>query len=224
MKTLAAPPPGGLRYLLASAIGGFLGLCLSFMVTGVVVSVFTSVLAAVYFGILFFLLGAGILVRLQFKRARQVALGVFGVVAIISGFACLALRPEWLHAGFWRIVYASLIAVSSSFVCTFLVVDAVTVVHDYTVETQHDLIDTARQVNLIMFGSVVLGLLCGVTYGAVDLDSLSAGLRTDLAVVLPLGSVLGALLSFTNESLRARDLEQKYVQLNSMQAGHDDGV
>jgi hypothetical protein len=214
-----ASSTANLRFALALVLGGFLGLVVSFLVTTCLLSIFTSPAFAVYFGLSFAVLGAGILVRVQTQptSGRRIALSVFACLVMVSGVLCLALRPSWLGSTFVRILLSSLFASCNAFMVTFILVDVVALAHDTYSAT--GLVDSSKQVWMLLLSAVVLGATLGIIYGAMDVQSLSA-LRLDVAVGLPVGVVMGAACGVYNEHLRNRELEVRYSKLVT----HDDGV
>ena len=223
--TPLSPAVSTKRLLLAIVLGALVGLATAFAVTSCLLAAYTSPFFAVYFGLVMLCVGGGLVVRAvaQKDNPKTRLLVGLGVLIMFSGFLSLGLRPNWLDSALVRVLYSTLIAVSASFITTFGLVDLATFVHDYVVAVRTDLVDSARQVNLILAGCIVLGVTCGAVWGALDVKSVSS-LRLDWAVVLPVGALLGGVLSFTNESLRSRDAELRYSKLNQFGNEHDDGV
>jgi len=224
---MKAPPPAidAKRLLLAIVLGALVGLATAFLVTSCLLAAYTSPLFAVYFGLVMLCVGGGLVVRAvaQSDNPKTRLLVGLGVLIIFSGFLSLGLRPNWLDSALVRVLYSTLIAVSASFITTFGLVDLATFVHDYVAAVKADLVDSARQINIILTGCVVLGVTCGAVWGALDVKSVSR-LRLDWAIVLPVGALLGGALSFTNESLRSRDMELRYSKLGQFGNEHDDGI
>ncbi|KAH9255428.1 hypothetical protein BASA81_006547 [Batrachochytrium salamandrivorans] len=220
-----------LRMFCVALFGGLLGMALCFAVNAILFELSLSRVFAFYFGLLFCVLGALMLLRSFYQPTwgKKLAVFLFAVLVILSGVCSLVFKTEWL----WtlgvgtKILIYSMLGVSTSFTITFAYLDILSFCHDSAMDSLVDgggevkkklgLFESSNQVWLILVLSICTGLTYGITFGTQEEHGLEQaqlenhGLRVDFFVkslgqsllfTLPFGFLLGMGGALCNEFLR----------------------
>lgn len=218
----------------------------------------TCCLAVTDFGILFLFIGAALLWRvntiLRATSARSATqLYVFGGLVLASGASCFLLDEHIFQLSpIVKIPLYTMLGTSITFAFAFSIVDLVNVstaafgdaccgavtrirratgARDDEDKAQVGLIETAGQINLILFVSAFLGFLFGFVFGLLDIeDKRGAELRhtlwaDELYFCYPVGVLAGGLTGWVNHKLREDEEERlRRFKRGTQSAGIGHGV
>jgi hypothetical protein len=189
-------------------VGGALGALISFLVAAVMLEISSNRFFAIYFGILFLIVGLAVAKRVtlsdawaQGGRLARLALGLFAVIMLLSSVSCFIVDQNALRLSVGqRIPFYLFLGVAVSFAVTFALMDVL--------NAAFVIIRSSTQMLLILFSSVTTGALFGLIFALLDVeDDLSSrhALIRDERVCAPVGMLVGAITGFA--TYKAGDLE-----------------
>ena len=217
------------RLIAVVAVGGVLGMILSFAVNSVLFEISLNRFFAFYFGIIYVVLGVMMLLRSFFQPTmmKKVSVFFFSALVVAAGICSLVFQVEWL----WtlspavKILIFSILGIATSFTITFAYVDLLSFCHDTSLaesgrtQKKMGLFESSFQVWLVLLLSIVTGLTYGFTFGLQEEESLEVAKTDDdhvnffltslghsLAFSLPFGFILGAVGAGVNEHLRHKEI------------------
>ena len=202
-RARCAPRLGGLRSptAVSAGLGAALGAAVSFLSTATLLEISGNRFFAVYFAVVFCLVGPAILWRVfaspGTSRAFKAGLSALALVVTAGGVSCFVVDRDGKTAGLSpgaRVPFYVLISVSVSFALTFGIADVVNAV----VQTRSSAawVETQSQVGILLLGSVLAGAANGLAFGLLDVEddaSRLGGLLRQETVGLPVGALVGAL-------------------------------
>ena len=191
--------------LVSGLFGAFLGTLISVMVAAVMLEISDNRFFAVYFGILFLIIGLAIAKRVtlsaawtQGGRVSRALLGFFSFVVLFASVSCFILDHNALKLSPGaRIPFFIMLGMAVSFAVSFALVDVI----NFLVSTVH----SANQVFLILGASVSTGGLFGLIFGILDVEddpSTSRGILRDERWCAPIGLVVGMITGIYSHHLR----------------------
>merc|ERR1711904_575775 len=198
------------------------------------VEISISAFFSLYFGILFIVVGAIILWRIfsqdcdPSSKAKRKPLAAFAALIIVSGVICFALERQW-YMGMTPLMKVPLYIVlgtSVAFALTFSVVDLVNYILGFLqVAIAKPFVESASQVYMVLTTALIMGGLFGLIFGVMDVeDEVSYQIRLALLreerYCYPVGAILGGVVGFMNEYIRA---EEEKVGCN-MPNGFDEDI
>lgn len=206
------------------------------------------------FGLLFLFIGFGVLWRVRsILRATASQSSsyayVFGGLVIASGLACFILDENIFRLSpVLKVPLYVMLGTSVTFAFAFCIVDLMNVMGANCPNTfsssagrgqsgsaQVGLLETAGQINLLLFVSAFLGCLFGLVFGLLDIeDKRGAELRhvllaDELYFCYPVGVLAGGLTGWISNKLREDEEEKlrrfrKGTQGPGMEAGTAEGM
>eukprot|EP01112_Ceratiomyxa_fruticulosa_P017730 TRINITY_DN5586_c0_g1_i1.p1 TRINITY_DN5586_c0_g1~~TRINITY_DN5586_c0_g1_i1.p1 ORF type:complete len:227 (-),score=5.14 TRINITY_DN5586_c0_g1_i1:272-952(-) len=216
-------------YCFLSAFASSLyGMCVGIIVSNSLVEISNTVIFSIIFGVAFFLLGGAIMYRslrsIESKPNRTYLL-IFSTLVIISGIFCFLLQQSWLKFSYVVKIpmYAS-IGLSLSFAMAFLLVEILNVgLCDKCSGTDFQstpVVGTKKQVLMIFAGSLIMGIIFGVLFGTIDVESKVQLFNKIIILSLPIGASLGFVFGFTNQWIRNKQAGESTEKMRLMQQ-HD---
>jgi len=221
----------------ASGLGGVvLGVCISVVVNVTLVEISLSPFFSLYFGLLFIVVGGLILWRVSGHEqvgdaAKKTQLSGFAVLIIASGVLCFLLDRNWFGSlsAMVRVPLYSVLGLSVAFALTFSIVDVVNWLMGFCQVSQvsKPLVESGNQVNLVLAVSLMMGLIFGFIFGAMDVPD-AAGYQIRISLMreenycYPIGAVLGGLAGCGNEYFRQIDDYRVYEGVS--QQDFDDDI
>lgn len=203
------------RSAISGIVGLFLGIIVSLVVNCTLVEISISAFFALYFGILFIVVGLIILwrVKVHTRDKTENALNIFAYLIIAAGFLCFFLEKQWYFhlSPIIKIPMYTLLGVAVAFALTFSVVDMINYVLGFLqTSIAKPLVDSARQIQLILVTAMIMGAVFGFIFGVMDVeDTLQYQIRLRLLKqehhCFPIGGLLGSLAGVGNEYLRDLD-------------------
>lgn len=184
--------------------GGVLGASVAFVCSATMLEISKNRFFAIYFGLVFIIVGIVILARVAAAHATsrklKAALMMLAIVVVGGGASCFVVDHNAARLGLSpaaRIPFYVLISTTMAFAVTFGVIDVLNAAKGAGVAPAEESawIRSPAQVAVILLASVVGGALEGVVFGAMDVEDASShfwGLAKHDAVVVPLGFVGGA--------------------------------
>jgi len=172
------------------------------------------------FGISFLLLGAALIWRIiktvEDTLSRNIFLG-FSALVILSGIFCFVVEVSWTHLSVTaKIPLYACLGISLSFALTFSFTEMINLgLCDKCCNTHFEdnpLISNRKQVIIIFSGAIFLGSIFGILFGSIDVeddDSRRSKLKENLIWSIPIGAIIGGLISFLNQWMRT--LSREYV-------------
>lgn len=176
--------------------GGLLGMLISFMVAAVLLEIANNAFFAIYFGLLFLVIGLAIFKRvtisnvyLEGGKVTRALLATFSVIVLVASVSCFLVNHNTLKLSkIQRIPFFAVLGIAVSFAVTFAVVD---VFNSFLKSIQ-----TPKQVFVVLGSSVATGFLFGLIFGmlgAEDDSSPRHALFKDERYSAPLGFLVGVL-------------------------------
>ena len=188
------------------------------------------------FGLLFLFIGGALLWRvntiLRATTSRSATqLYVFGGLVVVSGISCFLLDEQLFRvSSVLKIPLYTMLGTSVTFAFAFSIVDLMNVSYvafggapccssrrSGDERPGVGLIETAGQINLLLFVSAFLGCIFGFAFGLLDVeDKRGAELRhtlwaDELYFCYPVGALAGGLTGWVNNKLR-EDEEEKLAR------------
>ena len=179
------------------------------------------------FGFLFLFIGGALLWRVSSvlratSSSSATQLYVFGGLVVASGLACFLLDEHMFRfSPIIKIPLYVMLGTSVTFAFAFSIVDLMNVFAvafggscSRSSRGQVGLVETAGQINLLLFVSAFLGCVFGFVFGLLDIeDKRGAELRhvllaDELYFCYPVGILAGSLTGWVNNKLR-EDEEEK---------------
>jgi hypothetical protein len=213
-------PRGGF----ASVVGMFIGALISFVVNCTLIEISLSPFFSFYFGLLFMAVGFLIFFRAgsinvdpmqpdEGAKARKQQIQGFSSLVITSGVLCFLLDKRWFVGvrPMLKIPLYAVLGTSVSFALTFAACDVANYILGFFQATvAKPLIDSTRQVTLVLVLSVCVGAVYGFIFGVLDVEdevayNLNLALKRDENICWPIGVVVGAAGGLGNELLRMRE-------------------
>lgn len=181
---------------LAALTGACLGALISFLVAAVLLEISDNRFFAVYFGILFLIVGLSIAKRVTVSsvwmeggRLSRTLLAMFALTVLMASIACFILDHNTLKLSApHRIPFYIFLGIAVSFAVTFALVDVLNAM----IATVH----SSKQVFLVLGASVFSGFLYGLVFGILDVEddpSARHGLIRDERFCAPMGALIGAI-------------------------------
>ena len=200
------------------ASGALVGGLVSVLVNEAVLQISTSAFRII-FGCVLLVMGCVILwrIRAQAKQMQRYEGGVrqsssskhfvacFAVLVIISGIFCFLLEKHWFSVLSYKakIPMYSLLGVALWFALSFITVDLLNYFAGCCLPTNtRPFVSTASQICLVLLAAILLGIYFGVVFGTLDVEddatSDNSSLRRDALWTVPIGALVGALVSCVN--------------------------
>ena len=221
---------------IAAILGALFGVAVSWIVNCTLVEISLNSFFSVYFGSLFLLIGGIIFWRVlavgpnDRQPAKKPLLVCFASLVVLSGVMCFILDENWVHlSAHAKIPLYTLLGIS---VCFALVFSSIDVLNWIVGSCQHAsakaLVETPRQVYLILGVSVIMGAAFGFIFGTMDVEDAAKGWDLREALVneekkcYPLGLILGAIAAVMNEKLRNNEDSNGYDPIRQQDNFDDD--
>ena len=206
---------------ISAILGAFFGVAVSWVVNCTLVEISLNSFFSVYFGTLFLLIGGIIFWRIYTggpgmgQPARKPLLVAFASLVVISGILCFVLDEQWFRMSpTTKIPLYTLLGVSVCFALVFSSIDVLNwVVGSCQSANAKAIVETPRQVYLILGVSVLMGAAFGFIFGLLDVEDaqrwwdLRQALLNEEKYCYPLGLVLGAAAAVLNDKLRSDDTQ-----------------
>jgi hypothetical protein len=214
------------RALASGLIGGFLGALISFLVAAVMLEISSNRFFAIYFGIMFLIIGLAVAKRVtlsaawtQGGRLSRTALGLFAFEVLLASVACFVLDHNnlKLSAG-QRVPFYIFLGMAVSFAVTFAIMDVLNIL----ISTVH----TSNQVFLILASSVFTGALFGLVFGILDVEddpSSRHALIRDERFCAPVGFIVGVVTALASNKME-QPSEYSLVEAPYNARSIDDGL
>eukprot|EP00457_Paulinella_chromatophora_P013847 gb/GEZN01014199.1/.p1 GENE.gb/GEZN01014199.1/~~gb/GEZN01014199.1/.p1 ORF type:complete len:233 (+),score=40.78 gb/GEZN01014199.1/:25-723(+) len=196
----------------AAVVGAILGIGASFTVNATLVEISINDFFAVYFGLLFVLIAGILLWRVRSgDHPRPVLLTIFSLMVGFSGVLCFFLEKLWfINMSAWvKIPLYSLLGVSVCFALLFSVIDLINYCTGLFCQSPNAkaLVETEKQVYLVVASAVVMGFLFGLLFGLMDVEDqdyehLRSALMVEERLCYPIGALVGGTASAYNQKLR----------------------
>jgi len=210
--------------LLAALTGGLLGTLVSFLVAAVMLEISDNRFFAVYFGLLFLVIGLAIVRRVTITsvwmeggRLARFFLALFSLIVIFAGISCFILDHNALKLSpGQRIPFYIFLGIAVSFAVTFALVDVL--------NTLISSIRTSQQVFLVLGASVLSGAVFGLVFGILDVEddpSARHGLISDERYSAPVGFVVGSVSAMIAYRM---DHHQYVVAVPYVPRNFDEGI
>eukprot|EP00949_MAST-11_sp_MAST-11-sp1_P003144 g3144.t1 len=219
-----------LQKVVAAFLGGLYGVGVSWVVNCTLVEISLSEFFSVYFGILFILIGGITFYRVtaedggsdRIDPARKPLLILFSAVVVLSGLLCFVLDIQWFtFSAATKVPMYTLLGVSVSFALVFSSIDLINVGVGFCCQKEGDaaIVESAKQVYLVLGLAVLMGAIFGLIFGLVDVeDAKGYDLRTSLLRVegycYPIGLSLGAASALLNEKMRQNNNGYRFDPLS----------
>jgi hypothetical protein len=211
------------RQIIISALtGAILGTLVSFLVAAVLLEISDNSFFAIYFGILFLVIGLAIARRVTLSsiwttggKLSRFVMALFSLIVLFAGISCFILDHNNLRlSAAQRIPFFLFLGIAVSFAITFALVDVLNAM----VASVH----TSKQVFLILGSSVLTGGFFGLIFGILDVEddpSARSALIIDERFSAPVGCVVGAITGVVSHKIsmsRSNDyvLATPYVPSN----------
>ena len=206
---------------IAAIFGAIFGVAVSWIVNCTLVEISLNSFFSVYFGTLFLLIGGIIFWRIfaggpaMGQPARKPLLVTFASLVIVSGILCFVLDENWVRLSSGaKVPLYTLLGVSVCFALVFSSIDVLNwCIGSCQSANAKAIVETPRQVYLILGVSVVMGAAFGFIFGFLDVEDASKGWDLRQALIneekycYPLGLVLGAIAAVMNERLGRNDTD-----------------
>jgi len=205
-----------LQYTLSGAVGMCLGAFISLIVDAALFEIGESYVFGAIFGLCLMTIGGIILWRVKplpgerLTRWRILVCG-FSLMVLLSGMMCFLLNKNWiirLSPGLKLPMY-TMLGTSLCFALTFSIVDMLNNVSCSRELVAQPLVQSSKQIYVVLMASVVMGCLFGFSFGLLDVEDDSTKhyrLDEDQAINTAIGSAVGALMGGANQYLRDRQL------------------
>ncbi|CAG9317561.1 unnamed protein product [Blepharisma stoltei] len=198
---------------ISSAIGAGLGIGVSFIINSTLAEISINPFFSVYFGILFMIVGAVIISRVQQQsneETKRKYYFAFGVLVVLSGILCFLLEKNWsLGLGpHLKIPLYAILGISVSFALTFAIVDLMNYFSSYfSGYSGKVIVENPQQISAILVLSSIMGVIFGLIFGILDVEDQTAyqlriALMKEQLYCYPIGAILGALSGVMNEYLK----------------------
>jgi len=214
------------KLFFAFVIGALLGMGASFTVSATLVEISVNDFFAVYFGMLFLIISGILFWRVKAgDHPKPYLLMGFSLMVMFSGLLCFMLEKEWFlkMSPRLKVPLYSMLGVSISFALLFSLIDLINYCSGMCCQGPNSkpLVETEKQVYLVVAAAVLMGFLFGLVFGLLDIeDSVTANLKLallrDERICYPIGAVIGGTASAINQYIR--DQSQGY----SFNPIHDD--
>ncbi|KAA0153354.1 hypothetical protein FNF27_02796 [Cafeteria roenbergensis] len=219
----------------STAAGALVGALISWITNSTLMEISINSFFAFYFGFLFLFIGGALLWRVgsvlrATSSSSATQLYVFGGLVVASGLSCFLLDEHLFRfSPIVKIPLYVMLGTSVTFAFAFSIVDLMNVITSAfggscpaalsccmsrASRGQVGLVETAGQINLLLFVSAFLGCVFGFVFGLLDIeDKRGAELRhvllaEELYFCYPIGVLAGALTGWVNNKLR-EDEEEK---------------
>lgn len=203
-------------------VGVLLGIIISLIVNCTLVEISISSFFALYFGILFIVVGGIILWRIlsqnnyDHDKAAAVKwkpLALFASLIILSGLICFTLQQQWYQglSPVMKVPLYVLLGTSVAFALTFSVVDLVNYILGFLqVSIAKPFVESTSQVYMVLATALAMGALFGFIFGVMDIeDEVSYQIRLALLreerYCYPVGALLGGAVGVANEYIREQE-------------------
>mmetsp|Transcript_15460 Transcript_15460/g.48660 ORF Transcript_15460/g.48660 Transcript_15460/m.48660 type:complete len:233 (-) Transcript_15460:153-851(-) len=202
-------------------VGVLLGIVISLIVNCTLVEISISSFFALYFGILFIVVGGIILWRIfsqdagdgMGSTAKRRPLAAFALLIILSGLICFTLEQQWYRgmSPIAKVPLYVILGTSVAFALTFSVVDLVNYILGFLqVSIAKPFVESAAQVYMVLACALVMGAVFGLIFGVMDVeDEVSYQIRLALLreerYCYPVGALLGGAVGFGNEYIREEE-------------------
>mmetsp|Transcript_16640 Transcript_16640/g.32812 ORF Transcript_16640/g.32812 Transcript_16640/m.32812 type:complete len:230 (+) Transcript_16640:176-865(+) len=207
-----------LQYTLSAAVGMCLGALTSLIVDAALFEIGESYVFGSIFGVCLMTIGGIILWRVKPLRGERltrwrIMVCGFSLMVLASGFMCFVLNKHWivsLTPGIKLPMY-TMLGTSLCFALTFSIVDMLNNIVPCSRELlAQPLVQSSKQIYVILVASVVMGCLFGFSFGSIDVEDdqtrFHSRLDEDQAINTAIGAVVGALMGWANQYLRDRQL------------------
>lgn len=204
-----------LRCMISGIVGLLLGVLISLVVNCTLIEISLSAFFAVYFGILFIVVGTIILWRVKVhyslhKDTTDRVLNIFAYLIIAAGFMCFLLEKDWYFklSPILKVPMYTLLGIAVSFALTFSVVDVINYLLGFMQQSvAKPFVESTRQIQLMLGIAMVMGAIFGFIFGIINLDNnlqyeIRLKLRQQEHNCFPLGGLLGFIAGVGNEYLR----------------------
>jgi len=184
------------------ALGGaVLGLVVAFVVTSCLLEIALNRFFAVYFGVLFGIVGLVILIRVcaaGFPLPLRGALLCLSAIVLCAAVACVVVDHNALGlSSSSRIPLFAVLGSATTFALTFSLVDVL------NATLKEPPVQSSMQVVTVLASSVMCGFMYGLVFGLLDVEDATGvaarvALMHDEMVSMPLGALVGALTAGAN--------------------------
>jgi len=135
----------------------------------------------------------------------------FSVMVLFSGFLCFVLERNWFRrmSPGLKVPLYSILGVSVSFALLFSVIDLINYCTGFCCQGSNSkpLVETEKQVYLVVASAVLMGALFGLIFGLLDIEDesithLKMALMREESICYPIGALVGGAASTLNQYLR----------------------
>lgn len=198
------------HYFVIACFGALIGASTSFVVNCALIEVSINEFFAVYFGVLFILIAAILFWRIRGgAHPFPALLTTFATLVLTAGISCFFLEKSWFIHMHWiaKIPMYTLLGIATSFAVLFSLVDLINYITDVFSLLSTPLVDSEKQVYLVVFTAVFMGFAFGLTFGLLDVEDesmarLSVAMRRERSYCYPMGAVIGAVAAVINQTYR----------------------
>lgn len=218
-------------YGLAGAVGGVLGMMISFAVNCSLIEITLNGVFALYFGILFMIIGALVFQRIRSgDHPHPIVLYTFAGMTFLSGLLCFLSETSWYmsYSAAVKVPLYVLLGVSICFALVFSLIDLINYFAGYCQgDSSRPLVENETQVLLVALTSVALGSIFGFVFGMMDLEDTAIYLLRERfvkeqRVCYPLAACVGAVSSMVNFKLRQNSGEYRFDPISDDMLDDDD--
>jgi len=212
MSPSSPPSSRILTYLVSFAVGGLIGVIISFTVNCTLVEISINGYFAVYFGLLFIVISVILLCRVRTgDHPKPCVFASFSLLVMASGIVCFLLEASWFVSlrPMWKVPFYAMLGVSLCFALLFSIIDLINYFTGIIAccRTTKALVETEVQVYLVVTTAMLMGFIFGFIFGVMDIEDQSlANLRLALmreeSICYPLGLILGGVAATINQYIR----------------------
>lgn len=218
-------------YALAGAVGAVLGMMISFAVNCSLIEITLNGVFALYFGVLFMIIGALVFQRIRSgDHPHPIILYTFAGMTFLSGLLCFLSETSFFlyYSAVVKVPLYALLGISICFALVFSLIDLINYFAGFCQgDASRPLVENDTQVLLVALTSVALGFIFGFVFGMMDLEDTPVVLLRDQfakeqRVCYPLAAMVGAISSMINFKLRANSGEYRFDPISDHALDDDD--
>lgn len=212
-----------------AACGALLGCLVSLTVNCTLIEIAINPFFSTYFGVVFLIIGVGLMWRIHTgDHQKSPLLMIFASLVVLSGIFCFALEETWmLNVSYLtKIPMFVLLGQSVCFAFLFSFLDMLNLVL-YTGPEDIPIIDSEKQIQLVVFTSFILGSIVGLIFGTLDVEDqvfidIRGIMNREQTLCYPFAILIGSSAAVVNQYFRWQKTSFTFQPLNKDSPFDDD--
>eukprot|EP00359_Climacostomum_virens_P002221 CAMPEP_0204900814 /NCGR_PEP_ID=MMETSP1397-20131031/2699_1 /ASSEMBLY_ACC=CAM_ASM_000891 /TAXON_ID=49980 /ORGANISM="Climacostomum Climacostomum virens, Strain Stock W-24" /LENGTH=228 /DNA_ID=CAMNT_0052069037 /DNA_START=99 /DNA_END=782 /DNA_ORIENTATION=- len=211
------------RLLASAVISAVAGVIISFLVNATLAEISINPFFSIYFGLLFTGVGTAIIWKTNkqagLEETRKKLMLGFGGLVVFAGLICFILEKNWFSSltPASKVPLYAILGVAVCFALSVAFVDTINLCAGLICTNADAVVETPKQVYIVIATSLVMGLTFGLVFGLLDVEDeadfrLKQALLDDESYCYSIGLLLGAICGFLVEYFRE---SFAYVQAQS---------